>query len=139
MKSEFEFRPVTDDDIPVLQIAEMRGVSLAPMVDGVRFLAYGQTEYGFAPIALLDVKETEYVIEPHVTWMPWVSMRQKFESIKWAFSQWEKKKVIFLIVLKEYNALYEQFVKRKYLRKVGILKIQKEAGSEIHMYQRKVI
>lgn len=134
MKSGFEFRPITSDDLPLLHIAVAQGVSLDPIVGGAQYLGWGPTEFGHAPIALMDVKETEYVIEPHVTWMPWATPRTRVGALRWALSTWDK--VVFLIIAKEHNSLYEQFTKRRILRKVGVLHVQKEAGEEIHMYQK---
>jgi hypothetical protein len=134
MKRVFEFRPITEADRPVLSMAAMQGVDLSPMVGGNRFLGWGETKHGFAPIALMDVKETDFVIEPHVTWFPWVSARQRVEAFTWALSVW--KKVVFLIIAKEHSAFYEHFLHKGLLRKVGVLHVQKEAGEEIHMYQK---
>lgn len=87
---------------------------------------------GSQQIAVVDFKETPFVIEPHVQWMD-CSMRDKYLSFKWAINGW--KKTVFLIVSKENIEFYEQWVKRGLLRKVGALTIP-QAKEEIHMYQK---
>lgn len=136
MKSAFEIRPVTADDLPVLVMAESMGTDLTPLAGGQRYMGWGHTEkYGFAPMAVLDVNETEYVIEPHITWLPWVSAREICAAFKWFIET--RRKVVFLIILKQHHKFYEHWVKRGLLKKVGVLPVPAEAGEEIHMYHKK--
>lgn len=134
MKSAFEIRPLTPEDLPILTIAAAQGVDLTPMTGGERFLGWGHTKFGFAPIAIVDVNETPYVVEPHITWFPWATIREKYEALKWYLASMDK--TVFFIVLKEHSGFYEQLTKRRFLRKIGVLFVPKEAGEEIHMYQK---
>jgi len=112
-------------------------MEMPPVVDGAqRFLGWADTERGFAPACIIDLKETPYVAEPHVTWFPWVNARQRIECFKWAMAQFSEGREVLLIVANNQKGFFEHFTKRGLLRKAGnIVNLPEEAGSEIHMYQ----
>lgn len=110
-------------------VYEFRAGQSTDLIDGTGRIVCWK---GDVPIAIVDYKETEYVLEPHVTWLE-CSLRDKYQSFKWALDSW--KKTVFLIVSKENASLYEQFLNRGLLTKVGVLVVPK-AGEEIHMYQK---
>ena len=114
MKSAFEFKP---DEVQT------------DMIDGTGRLVCWR---GDRKIAVVDFKETPFVLEPHVEWIT-ESTREKYESFLWALDGW--KKTVFLIIKNENKGFYEQITKRGFLRKIGVLKVL-QANEEIHMYQK---
>ena len=128
-----ELRPLVAEDLPILQIAAMQGVDIEPLPGSERFMGWCDTKIGFAPIAVIDCIQTDHVVEPHVTWLPWATKKEIYEGFKWFINIWEK--TVFLTILKEHAGFYEQCVKRGILRKIGILEVP-QAEQEIHMYQR---
>jgi len=134
MKSAFELRPLVEADIPLLQTLSISGVDVESMVGGQRYMGWADMGKGFEPAAIVDVNETIYVIEPHITWFPWTSNKTQYLAFKWFIEIQDK--TVFMPILKEVCGFYDQWVKRGLLRKIGVLKVSKEAGEEIHMYQK---
>jgi hypothetical protein len=128
-----ELRAASMDDLPLLQLAAMKGVDINPLDGYERILGWAETKKGFLPIAIIDLKQTPYVVEPHVSWMPWATPRDISEGFKWFIKQFNK--TVFITSVKQSSGFYELMVKRKILRKIGVLEV-KEASEEIHFYQR---
>lgn len=128
--------PATEVSREVMALVTVAGVD-APYVEGaVRYIGFGATEYGYNAACIVDLKETPYVAEPHVTWFPWVNARQRISNFKWAMSELSERKEVLLIVAKEQTGFFDHFTKKGLLRKAGdIINLPKEAGEEIHMYQ----
>ena len=135
-KSAFEFRPVTVNDLAILHSAALSGIDIARIEGGNQMLCWGPTKHGHGPFALIDYTETEYVIEPHVTWLPWATLRLKKQGFEWALRQWNK--VVFLLVHEQHTAFYDMCVKRGLLRKIGELETNGAPGGDIHMYQKRI-
>lgn len=128
-----ELRAPSMEDLPLLQLAAMKGVDINPLEGYERVLGWAETKKGFLPIAIIDLKQTPYVVEPHVSWMPWASSRDIYEGFKWFVGQFNK--TVFITAVKQNCSFYEMMVKRGILRKIGFLEV-KEASDEIHFYQR---
>lgn len=138
MKSEFrKIVPISDEHAPIVAMASFKGVNVEPVIEGgSRFIGYGQSTHGFAPICIVDVKETPYVAEPHVTWLPWVSNKEKIRAFMFAMRYYSNGKQVLLIIGKDQMSFFEHFVKSGVLRKIGVMdNLPKEAGEEIHFYQ----
>lgn len=120
---------------PILAIAATEGVDTTPVVGGAdRFIGFGKTKYGYGPGCILDVVSTPYVAEPHVTWFPWVALRDRIVHFKWALEYLAQEKEVFITVTKDQKVFFDHFVEKKFLRKVGYLK-DLPIVEEIHMYQ----
>ncbi|TVM02754.1 MAG: hypothetical protein CV087_08805 [Candidatus Brocadia sp. WS118] len=134
MKSVYRaLKPITEADKPLLMLAELQGVDITPLAGADRVLGWAETKNGYMPIAVIDLVQTPYVVEPHVSWLPWASPRDKYEGFIWFIRQFDK--TVFITVLKKYNDFHEMLVKRKILRKIGVLEV-KQASEQIHFYQR---
>lgn len=127
--------PYTDAHACILSAAALEGVDTSPMVGGAdRFIAFGKTKYGYGPGCILDLVSTPYVVEPHVTWFPWVSLKDRYLHFKWAMEYLGAEKEVFLTVTKEQKVFFDHFVEKKLLRKVGYIN-NLPIVEEIHMYQ----
>lgn len=120
---------------PLLAAAAADGVDVSPVVGGAdRFIGFGKTKHGYGPGCILDLVSTPYVVEPHVTWFPWVGLKDRIVHFKWAMDYLAQNKEVFLTVTKEQKVFFDHFVEKKILRKVGYLK-DLPIVEEIHMYQ----
>jgi hypothetical protein len=128
-----ELRAASMQDLPLLQLAALKGVDINPLEGDERILGWAETAKGYLPIAIIDIKRTPYVVEPHVSWMPWASARDISEGFKWFIRQF--KEAIFITAVKKNCGFYELMVTRAILRKVGVLEV-KQSSEEIHFYQR---
>lgn len=137
MSSEPSLIPISLRDAPLLYGIMVLGVDISICSPtAVRYIGYGDTPYGYGPICLFDVDGTEFVAEPHVTWLPWVTPRIKIESFKWAIKQLYKTHQVFLTVEKKETPFFEHFARKGFLRRVGHLEDLPTIG-ELHMYQYK--
>ena len=109
-------------------------VDVSPMVNGERFIGFGNTESGYGPACIVDLAGTDYVAEPHVTWFPWTTRANRVVNFKWAMEHLAQTREVMLVVQKSQNKFFEHFVKRKLLRKIGSINHLPEI-EEIHMYQ----
>lgn len=124
--------PFAEEHAALEQLVRALGVDTSPMVGGARYAGF----MGDKLVCFLDAKHTQYVMEPHVIWMPWATPKERMECFKWAMENLGQGREILLMIQKEHNSLFEHFAKRKYLRKIGFIdNLPKEAGEEIHMYQ----
>lgn len=113
----------------------MEGCNVAPAIEGDRFIGFGNAKNGFGPVCIVDVKETPFVAEPHVTWFPWTPAKERIAAFKWAMEYYGQEKEVLLIVAKPSYNLHEHFVKRGLLRKIGFIDHMPEGTEQIHMYQ----
>jgi len=102
---------------------------IEPMPGASRFIAYLKR----IPVAVSDLRESMAVNEPHITWLPGVTIRQKREMFLEGM-RFLSGKPIILAVPKSNNGFYEQWVRRGLLRKVGFFDEIPEI-EEIHYYQ----
>lgn len=127
--------PIGQEHIDILMAAALAGVDVEPCVNGIRTIYYGDTQYGYGPVAIVDTAGTEYVAEPHVTWFPWVSKRDKILNFQaYLKTVGNGTQQLMIITEKKENLFYEHFVKRGVLRKVGHL-INVPLVDEVHFYQ----
>lgn len=118
----------------LLLMATLQGMDTSPLVEGKRFIGFGDTKNGYGPACILDLVETDYVAEPHVSWFPWTTPANRIAHFKWAMEYLAQSKQVLLTVEKSQIGFFEHFVKRKVLRKVGVIK-DLPIVEEIHMYQ----
>lgn len=118
----------------ILMAAELAGCDVTPIVNGRRYILFGDTKYGYGPACVFDDAGTEYVAEPHVTWFPWTSTADKIVNFKYGMKYLAESREILLTVQRDQKSFFEHFVKKGMLRKVGFLKNMPLVG-EIHMYQ----
>lgn len=118
----------------ILYIAALDGTDVTPPIEGRRFIGFGENKYGYGPVCVIDLKETPYVIEPHIIWFPWVGGKDRLRLAKWAFELWGKDKEVLAFVQKNQAAIFDHFTKKKVLRKIGIIE-HLPIVEEIHMYQ----
>ena len=125
-----------DEDVHsgLLVIAAMSGINTEATQGAERYIGYGDTKEGFGPACILDVCGTEYVAEPHVTWFPWTNGKNRISNFKWAMEYLAQDRQVFLVAEKKETNLFDHFVKKNVLRKVGHL-INIPIVKEIHFYQ----
>lgn len=137
MKLEHSLEYLAPHHAPILSAAELSGVDTEAVVNGAtRLIGYGNTKYGYGPACIIDVIATEYVMEPHVIWFPWVSPADKIVNFKWAMRLMIETHQVLLNVEKKYIPFFEHFVKKGFLRKIGYIE-NLPIVDEIHMYQVK--
>lgn len=101
-----------------------------------QLIGYGDTKYGYGPACLINLGGTSYMAEPHVTWFPWTSSRDRINNFKWAMKHLAETREVLLIIEDKEKDFFEHFVKRGLLRKVGHLENIPEI-QQIHFYQYK--
>lgn len=122
---------------PLLAAAALAGVDMEPVIAGAtRIVGYGNTKTGYGPACLIDLIQTEYVCEPHVIWFPWVRPQDKIINFKWAMNLMAQTHHVLLNIEKKHIAFFEHFVKKGYMRKIGVIE-DLPIVEEIHMYQIK--
>jgi len=132
----FDIIPYSPEFDSVLATATLAGCDISPVIECNRFIGIGSLGGKRIIFCILDVKETPYVAEPHVIWLPWIPPKERMKAFKWAMQYYGSTKQVLLIVLKANNSLFEHFTKKRFLRKIGIIDhLPEEAGGEIHMYQ----
>lgn len=134
MKSAHNLEKYSEVHLPIIFAANLEGVDTAPIVEGERFIGFGNTKYGYGPACIVDLVSTPYVAEPHVTWFPWTRPGDRIINFKWAMQHLAETKQVFLTVQKDQIKFFEHFVKRGILRKVGFIN-NLPIVDEIHMYQ----
>lgn len=134
MKLERSLQPITEAHKGLIFAAALEGVDVSRCDGAERYIGYGDTKYGYGPACIADFIGTEYVIEPHVTWFPWTTTKNRIVNFKWALEYLSKTKQILLTVQKKENLFFEHFVEKGILRKVGVI-INLPIVEEIHMYQ----
>lgn len=121
--------------IPILAAAALDGVDTTPVIQGAtRLMGYGATKYGYGPACVLDIIQTDYVMEPHIIWLPWTSPQQRIAHFKWAMELMTQTHQVLLNVEKKHINFFEHFVKKGILRKIGFIE-NLHIVDEIHMYQ----
>lgn len=137
MKSEHSLEYLAPHHEGILAAAALAGCDLEPCVQGAtRIVGYGNTRHGYGPACLIDLIQTEYVCEPHVTWFPWISVADKIVNFKWAMNLMAETHHVLLNVEKKQASFFDHFVKKGYMRKIGVIEDLPEV-EEIHMYQIK--
>lgn len=121
----------------ILAAATLEGAELDSVVQGAtRIIGYGNTKHGYGPACVIDLIQTEYVAEPHVTWFPWLSAADKIVNFKWAMNLMSEDRHVLLNIEKKHVSFFDHFVKRGFLRKVGVIE-DLPIVEEIHIYQIK--
>lgn len=121
----------------LLAALALEGIDTAPVVGGAtRLVGYGDTKYGYGPACILDLIGTEYVLEPHIIWLPWTSSAQRVAHFKWAVERMRGTHHLLFNVEKKQTEFFEHFVRRGMLRKIGVIE-DLPIVEEIHMYQVK--
>lgn len=135
MLQEPKIIPLDETHNNVLAAAQAAGVDTTPLYGALRSIYYGDTIYGYGPVAIIDTVGTNYIPEPHVTWFPWVSNRNKVKNFN-GYIQIvrDNNTQIMIITSLAENKFYEHFVKRKQLRKIGHM-IGVPEIKEVHFYQ----
>jgi len=137
MSLEHKLVPISSEHLGLLYAAALDGVDISPCIGGLRSIYYGDTEHGYGPVAIVDTAGTEYLLEPHVTWFPWVNKRFRIINFKrYLTTVGANGQQIMILVQKEEIAFFEHFVKRGLLRKVGYLN-NLPIVDETHIYQYK--
>lgn len=127
--------PIEEFHVPLIVSAAQSGCDVTVTPESERYIVYGKTRYGDGPVAIVDVKETPYEVEPHIIWLPWTTTREKIECINDLGDLWVGK-VILLMTLKKFSGFFDHFIKKGKLRKIGFIDgLPKEVGEEIHLYQ----
>jgi hypothetical protein len=112
------------------------GIDVSPLPGSERFIGFGNTKDGYGPACIVDLVGTEYVAEPHVTWLPWTTPGNRIVNFKWAMKHLAETREVMLIVEKAQMKFFEHFVKKGLLRKIGYVDNLPEI-EEMHMYQYK--
>lgn len=137
MKSEPSLEFLGPQHAGILAAAALDGCNLEAVVPGAhRLVGYGDTKHGYGPACVIDLVSTEYVMEPHVIWFPWTTTANKIVNFKWAMGLMAQTHHVLLNVQKDQAKFFDHFVKRGYMRKVGVIEDLPEV-EEIHMYQIK--
>lgn len=119
----------------LLAAVALRKVDVSPAVEGCqRYVAHGETKHGFGPCGLVDIVSTDHVIEPHITWFPWTSARQRIGHFKWAMETMSQTHQVLLQVEKKEAPFFDHFARSGLLRKIGYIS-DLPIVKEIHMYQ----
>ena len=127
--------PISPLHKPILDAAILEGIDVSPVVGGAeRYMGYGETKYGYGPCCILDMIKTDYVIEPHIIWMPWIKNAHRIGHFKWAMETMSKDHQVLLNIEKSQIKFFEHFVKKGILRKIGHIN-KLPIVEEIHMYQ----
>lgn len=135
MKSVHSLEHLAYRHTPILNAAALEGVDLEAAIEGAtRLIGYGNTKYGYGPACVIDLIQTEYVMEPHVIWFPWTSAADKIVNFKWAMSLMAKTHQVLLNVEKKHKNFFDHFAKKGFLRKIGFIE-NLPIVEEIHMYQ----
>ena len=137
MTSERSLEYFADHHMPILAAAAMEGVDTTPVVGGAtRLIGYGDTKHGYGAACILDIVQSPYVMEPHVTWFPWTRPSQRIAHFKWVMDLMTQTHEVLLNVEKKHISFFEHFVKKGLLRKIGFIN-NLPIVEEIHMYQVK--
>lgn len=135
MKSAHSLEYLAPHHHPILAAAALEGVDLEAVVQGAtRLMGYGNTKHGYGPACVIDLIHTEYVMEPHVIWFPWVGAADKILNFKWAMSLMAQTHQVLLNVEKKHKSFFDHFAKKGFLRKIGHID-NLPIVEEIHMYQ----
>lgn len=137
MKSGHSLEYLAPHHDGILAAAALQGCDLEAVVPGAtRIVGYGDTKYGYGPACLIDLLQTAYTCEPHVIWFPWTTTANKIVNFKWAMNLMAETHHVLLNVEKSQASFFDHFVKKGYMRKVGVIEDLPEV-EEIHMYQIK--
>lgn len=137
MKLERNLEHVAPHHNGLLAALALSGVDTTPVVGGAtRLIGYGETKHGYGAACILDLVGTEYVIEPHIIWFPWVSASQRIKHFKWAIELLRTTHHLMFNVQKSQIVFFEHFVKKGLIRKIGVIE-DLPIVEEIHMYQVK--
>lgn len=135
MKSEHSLEYYSPHHAPILAAAALSGVDTEPIIQGAtRLIGYGATKYGYGAACIIDLIYTDYVMEPHVIWFPWVSVANKIVNFKWAMNLMSETHQVLLHIEKKQKNFFDHFVKKNFLRKIGHIE-NLPVVEEIHMYQ----
>jgi len=118
-------------------MASFKGCDIDQKLAGaVRLIGYGDTKNGYGPACLIDVISTPYIHEPHVTWFPWVTAKNKIVNFKWAMNKLSETHEVLLNIEKKHKAFFDHFSRPGgLLRKIGYIEIPATDEKEIHQYQ----
>lgn len=117
--------------------AVLDGIDTQACVPGAeRLIGYGNTKHGYGPACFIDIVKTDYVMEPHVTWFSWVRPQDMIINFRWAMNKMAETHHVLLNVEKKQAKFFEHFVKKGFMRKVGVIE-DLPLVEEIHMYQIK--
>jgi len=137
MKSGHSLEYLAPHHEVILAAAALAGCDLSIKVPGAtRLIGYGNTKHGYGPACVIDLIHTEYVMEPHVEWMPWTSAADKIVNFKWAMNLMAETHHVLLNVEKKQASFFDHFAKKGYMRKIGVIE-DLPIVEEIHMYQIK--
>lgn len=115
----------------------MEGVDFGAAVpNATRLVGFGDTKHGYGPACVIDVLQSEHVVEPHVIWFPWTSPANRIVNFKWAMNLMAETHHVLLNVEKKYKSFFDHFAKQGFLRKIGYIE-DLPIVEEIHMYQIK--
>jgi len=114
--------------------AALLGVDISNCNGGVRHIGYGEVKKDYGPVCILDIAGTPYVTEPHVTWFPWVTAKNRITNFLWAVEEMSKTSEVLLSIQKDQIPFFEHFVKKGILRKIGFINRLPEID-EVHLYQ----
>lgn len=121
----------------LLAVLTFSGIDVSPVVGGARrLIGYGATKHGYGPACILDLIETDYVVEPHIIWMPWTNATQRLAHFRWSMPYLAAGRQVLFNVEKKEISFFEHFVKKGLLRKIGFID-NLPVVEEIHMYQVK--
>lgn len=137
MKSEPNLEYLAPHHQGILAAAALSGTDIESVVPGAtRLIGYGDTKHGYGACCILDLVQTEHVMEPHIIWFPWTRPQDRIAQFKWAMELMRQTHHVLLNVEKRQIAFFEHFVKKGYLRKIGFIE-DLPIVEEIHMYQIK--
>ena len=135
MMQERNLEYIAERHAPILAAAAMEGVDVSPAIGGAtRLIGYGSTKHGYGPACILDITSTDYVMEPHIIWLPWTSVADRVAHFKWAMELMSQTHQVLMNVEKKYIKFFEHFVKKGLLRKIGYID-NLPIVEEVHMYQ----
>lgn len=109
-----------------------------------KYVAFGEVRKGYGkravePIGVMSINETNFTIEPHVAWFPWVTARDKVVNFKRTMIYLSDKKEVILMVEDKEKLLFEYFVRKGDLRKVGCINnLPMITAIHIYQYNRRV-
>jgi len=137
MKPERNLEYINDSHKGLLAALALDGIDTSPVVGGAtRLIGYGDTKHGYGPACLLDIIQTEYVMEPHIIWFPWTTAGQRIAHFKWAVELMRQTHHLLFNVEKKHILFFEHFTRKGLLRKIGFI-ADLPLVEEIHMYQVK--
>lgn len=87
----------------------------------------------FIGCGIAQVKESDELYEPHLSFFPWASKRQIFSAIKEIINHLTKTKHMLVQCRDKYAAHYDRWVAHGIGRKVGVL--ENMSYGSLHIYQ----